>query len=206
MQRLVLDGVRCGWVGLAGVFNMERAHMSKIYDIAVTSIDGKPQKLGDYAGKVMLIVNVASKCGLTPQYEGLEKAYEKLRDKGLVVLGFPCNQFGEQEPGSEAEIKDFCISNFGVKFPMFSKLDVNGATRHPLYQALIAARPKAVTGAGLREKLAGYGRKPEKDSDILWNFEKFLISRSGEVVGRFEPDIAVDDPKLLQAIEAQLAA
>jgi len=180
--------------------------MSKIYDIAVNSIDGKPQQLGDYAGKVLLVVNVASKCGLTPQYESLEKAYEQYREKGLVVLGFLCNQFGEQEPGSEAEIKDFCISNFGVKFPMFSKLDVNGQSRHPLYQSLIAAQPKAVAGGGLREKLAGYGRKPESDSDILWNFEKFLINRKGEVVARFEPDIAVDDPKLLQAIEKQLAA
>jgi len=179
--------------------------MSKIHDIAVTTIDGKPQKLGDYAGKVLLVVNVASKCGLTPQYESLEKAYEQYRDKGLEVLGFPCNQFGEQEPGSEAEIKDFCISNFGVKFPMFSKLDVNGETRHPLYQSLIAVQPKAVAGAGLREKLAGYGRKPEHDSDVLWNFEKFLISRKGDVVARFDPDIAVDDPKLSQAIEQQLA-
>jgi glutathione peroxidase len=187
-------------------FETERIRMSKIYDITVNSIDGKPQKLADYAGKVLLVVNVASKCGLTPQYESLEKAYEQYRDKGLVVLGFPCNQFGAQEPGSEAEIQDFCISNFGVKFPMFSKLDVNGDTRHPLYQSLIAAQPKGVAGAGLREKLAGYGIKIEKDSDILWNFEKFLINRNGDVVARFDPDIAVDDPKLLQAIEKQLAA
>jgi len=180
--------------------------MSKIYDIPVTTIDGKAQKLNDYAGKVLLVVNVASKCGLTPQYEGLEKAYEKYREQGLVVLGFPCNQFGAQEPGTEAEIQDFCISNFGVKFPMFSKLDVNGDERHPLYQSLIAAQPKAVPGGGLREKLAGYGLKQEKDTDILWNFEKFLINRKGEAVARFEPDIAADDPKLVQAIEKQLAA
>lgn len=179
--------------------------MSKIYDIPVTTIDGKSQTLGDYAGKVLLVVNVASKCGLTPQYEGLEKAYQQYHDKGLEVLGFPCNQFGEQEPGTEADIKDFCISNFGVKFPMFSKLDVNGSKRHLLYQSLIAAQPQALAGAGLREKLAGYGLKPEQDSDILWNFEKFLINRQGEVVARFEPDIAADDPKLLQAIEQQLA-
>jgi glutathione peroxidase len=179
--------------------------MSKIYDIAVTTIDGKPQTLADYAGKVLLIVNVASKCGLTPQYESLEKTYEKYREQGLVVLGFPCNQFAGQEPGSEAEIVDFCTSNYGVKFPMFSKLEVNGANRHPLYQTLIVAQPKAVAGGGLREKLAGYGHVPANDSDVLWNFEKFLVSRSGEVVGRFEPDIAVDDPKLLQAIEAELA-
>lgn len=180
--------------------------MSKIQQIAVTSIDGKPQTLADYAGKVLLVVNVASKCGLTPQYESLEKSYEQYRDKGLVVLGFPCNQFGAQEPGSEAEIQDFCTTNYGVKFPMFSKLDVNGDSRHPLYQALIAAQPKATEGGGMRAKLAGYGRVPENDSDVLWNFEKFLISRSGEVVGRFDPDIASDDPKLLQAIEEQLAA
>lgn len=180
--------------------------MASIYEIPVTTIDGKPQKLGDYAGKVLLIVNVASKCGLTPQYESLEKAYEHYKDQGLVVLGFPCNQFGAQEPGTEAEIQDFCISNFGVKFPMFSKLDVNGNTRHPLYQSLIAAQPTAVAGGGLREKLAGYGLKQEHDNDILWNFEKFLINRRGEVVARFEPDIAADDPKLVQAIEKQLAA
>jgi len=180
--------------------------MTTVYEIPVTGIDGKSQKLGDYAGKVLLVVNVASKCGLTPQYEGLEKAYEKYQEQGLVVLGFPCNQFGEQEPGSEAEIKDFCTANFGVKFPLFSKLDVNGSSRHPLYQSLIAAQPKAVAGAGLREKLAGYGLKQEKETDILWNFEKFLINRKGEVVARFEPDIAADDPKLVQAIEKQLAA
>ena len=179
--------------------------MSTISQIAVTTIDGKPQTLADYAGKVMLIVNVASKCGLTPQYESLEKTYEEYRDKGLVVLGFPCNQFSGQEPGSEAEIKDFCTSNFGVKFPMFSKIDVNGDSRHPLYQALIAAQPQASVGGGMREKLKSYGRVPENDSDVLWNFEKFLIGRNGEVVGRFEPDVASDDPKLLQAIEAQLA-
>jgi glutathione peroxidase len=180
--------------------------MSNIYDIPVTTIDGKPQKLGDYAGKVLLVVNVASKCGLTPQYEGLEKTYEQLRDKGLVVLGFPCNQFGEQEPGSESEIKEFCTTNFGVKFPMFSKLEVNGNGRHPLYRALIEAQPKAIAGNGLREKLAGYGRKPDSDSDVLWNFEKFLIDRSGNVVARFEPDIAADDPRLLQQVEKLLAA
>ncbi len=180
--------------------------MSKIHDIAVTTIDGKPQTLGEYAGKVLLIVNVASQCGLTPQYESLEKGYEQYRDKGLVVLGFPCNQFGAQEPGSEAEIKGFCTSNYGVQFPMFGKIDVNGDTRHPLYRVLIAAQPQAVAGGGLRQKLVGYGRVPEHDSDVLWNFEKFLIDRNGEVVARFEPDIALDDPKLLQAIETQLAA
>jgi glutathione peroxidase len=181
--------------------------MSAVHDIGVTAIDGQGRKLADYAGKVLLIVNVASKCGLTPQYEGMEQAWEKYRDQGLVVLGFPCNQFGGQEPGSEAEIQDFCQTNYSVSFPMFSKVEVNGEQRHPLYQTLISARPQATTApdSNFKEKLAGYGIKPANDTDVLWNFEKFLVNRRGEVVGRFAPDMAPDHPLLVAAIEAELA-
>jgi glutathione peroxidase len=181
--------------------------MSAIHDITVTTIDGRPQTLADYAGKVLLIVNVASKCGLTPQYEKLEKLYERLRGQGLAVLGFPSNEFGGQEPGSEAEIQAFCQSNYGVQFPMFSKISVNGAGRHPLYAGLIGAQPRATENpeGQLRARLAQHGRTPADDSDILWNFEKFLVNRKGEVVGRFAPDVAPDDVQLVEAIEAELA-
>jgi len=182
--------------------------MSSIYDIKIIGIDGASQTMSDFAGKVILLVNVASACGLTPQYESLEKLYEQYKDNGLVVLGFPCNQFASQEPGTEAEIQSFCTSNFGVQFPMFSKIEVNGEGRHPLYQALIEAQPEAQASSDspLRAKLAEHGLLSESatDSDIMWNFEKFLISRDGTVVGRFAPDITVDNPVLADAITAQL--
>lgn len=179
-----------------------------LYEISLKSIDGKDTSLGEFRGKVALIVNVASKCGLTPQYEGLEKTYEHYQDRDFVVLGFPCNDFGAQEPGTETEIQDFCTSNFGVKFPMFGKLNVNSPPRHPLYAALIEAQPAAEpsSNGGLRDKLAQHNMLPKDDSDVMWNFEKFLISRDGQVIGRFAPDTAPDDPKLLKAIEAALAA
>lgn len=180
--------------------------MSTLYDIDVTTIDGKPRNLGDYAGKVMLVVNVASKCGLTPQYESLEKLYEQQAVDGLVVLGFPCNQFAGQEPAAEVEIQNFCVSNYGVRFPMFSKIEVNGDHRHPLYRLLIAAQPQAqaVPDSALRAKLTEYGLLTGKDTDVMWNFEKFLIGRDGRVAGRFAPDIAVDNPVLADAISAEL--
>jgi len=182
--------------------------MSSLYDINVTDIDGKTQTLGEYAGNVLLVVNVASKCGLTPQYEALEKLYEQHADEGLVVMGFPCNQFAGQEPGSEQEIQDFCMSNYGVRFPMFGKINVNGDSRHPLYQALVGARPKAqsLPDGSLRVRLAERNLLSADDSDVMWNFEKFLVSRNGEVVGRFAPDMTVDHPLLADAIRAQLAA
>jgi len=177
-----------------------------IQDIPLKTINGQDAKLGDYAGKVLLAVNVASKCGLTPQYEALEALYAKYRDKGLVVLGFPANNFGAQEPGTDAEIADFCTTNFAVDFPMFSKLAVKGEDQHPLYAKLIEAKPnKTFKDQGFKEKLASYGIVTERDEDVLWNFEKFLIAKDGTVAGRFAPDIAPDDPLITNAIEAELA-
>ena len=143
-------------------------NMSTIYDFKLTTINGEDTKLEPYKGKVLLIVNVASKCGYTPQYDGLETLYTKYKDKGLMVLGFPCNQFGSQEPGSEAEIQNFCRVNFGVTFPMFSKINVNGENTHPLYQYLKSEQP-GILGT----------------EAIKWNFTKFLVDKEGHVVERF---------------------
>ena len=179
-----------------------------IQDMPLKTITGQDAKLGDYAGKVLLVVNVASKCGLTPQYEGLEKLYADKRDQGLVVLGFPANDFGAQEPGSNDEIQDFCRSNFGVDFPMFSKIAVTGPDQHPLYKALTEACPKAVStsGADFRARLQGHGMTPNPEPGVLWNFEKFIVGKDGQVVARFAPDTAPNDPALLQAIDKALAA
>jgi len=144
--------------------------MSAIYDFSATAIDGSEVPLARYRGKVLLIVNTASKCGFTPQYDGLETLHEQLSDKGLVVLGFPCNQFGHQEPGDEAEIASFCRLTYDVKFPMFAKIEVNGANAHPLY-AWLKSNAKGVLGT----------------EGIKWNFTKFLIDRSGAVVCRYAP-------------------
>lgn len=179
---------------------------ASLFDIPLTTIDGKATDLHPYKGKVLLVVNVASKCGLTPQYEGLEALYREKRDQGLVVLGFPANNFANQEPGADAEIAAFCTLTYGVDFPIFSKVSVNGADRHPLYDALIQAQPKADGTDAMREKLAQYGIASGADSDVLWNFEKFLIGRDGQVAARFSPDIAADDPRLLAAVEKALAA
>lgn len=178
---------------------------STLYEIPVQRIEGTPATLAEYAGKVLLVVNVASACGLTPQYESLERAFESERDRGLVILGFPCNQFGAQEPGSNAEIAEFCSTKFAVKFPLFDKIDVNGPSRHPLYAALVEAQPEALEADDtFRKKLEGYGVKKAQDGDILWNFEKFLIARDGRVVGRFAPAVTIDDPLLREAIEREL--
>jgi len=179
----------------------------QIYDIPVRKITGEDASLAEFKGKVLLVVNVASKCGLTPQYEGLERLYEQYRGQGLVVAGFPANDFKSQEPGTEAEIQAFCTTNYSVKFPMFSKITVVGANKHPLYAALIAAQPKAVSVSDVpfREKLKGYGIETNPEPELLWNFEKFLVSRSGEVVRRFAPDTQPDAPELIAAIEAELA-
>jgi glutathione peroxidase len=178
-----------------------------IYDIPVKTIMGEDTSLAEFKGKVLLVVNVASKCGLTPQYEGLEKIYEQFKGQGLVIAGFPANDFKSQEPGSEEEIQSFCTTNYGVKFPMFSKITVVGKEKHPLYAALIAAQPKAVQAGDVpfREKLKGYGIDANPLPELTWNFEKFLVSRSGEVVQRFEPDTQPDGPVLVSAIEAELA-
>ena len=176
-----------------------------IYDIPVRTLAGEPASLSTYAGKVLLIVNVASKCGLTPQYESLEKTFESRRERGLVVLGFPCNQFLAQEPGSSDEIAEFCTTNYGVTFPMFEKIDVNGAGRHALYRELVAEQPDAAEkDDAFRQNLAKYGVKKADPADIFWNFEKFLVSRDGRVVGRFAPDVTPDDPLLRDAIEREL--
>ncbi len=174
-----------------------------LFDIPLIRIDGSPASLADHAGKVLLIVNVASKCGNTPQYEGLEALYRAYRDRGLVVLGFPANDFKGQEPGSEAEIAAFCRTTYGVDFPMFGKIAVTGADKHPLYRALIEAEPVASfpEGSALRAHLAD----PESP-EVHWNFEKFLVDRGGAVVGRFAPDTEPQDPSLVRAIETALAA
>lgn len=178
-----------------------------LQSIPLKTIDAKDTSLGDYAGKVALVVNVASRCGLTPQYDGLEKLYATYRDKGFVVLGFPANDFGAQEPGTDEEIATFCSATYGVDFPMFAKIAVTGAEKHPLYQALTAEAPRAQGDKEtFRERLRGYGMTPNPDPEVLWNFEKFLIGRDGEVLARFAPTTAPDDAGLLGAIEGALAA
>jgi glutathione peroxidase len=178
-----------------------------VQEIPVRRITGEATTLGDYAGKVLLVVNVASKCGLTPQYEGLEKLYQAYRDRGLVVAGFPANDFKSQEPGSNADIQSFCTTNYGVDFPMFEKITVVGEAKHPLYNALIAAQPKAISTsqAPFGEDLKKYGIDPNPEPEILWNFEKFVVDRHGNVVARFAPNTAPDDPALVKAIETELA-
>ncbi len=180
---------------------------ASLYDIPLKRIDGSDASLGNFRGNAVLVVNTASKCGLTPQYEGLEKLHADFSDKGLVVAGFPANDFAGQEPGTNDEIQSFCKTSFGIQFPMFSKIAVTGADKHPLYQALTAAQPKVTTpkGESFREKLKGYGIAPNPEPEVLWNFEKFLVSRKGEVVQRFSPDTAPDDPALVAAIKAELA-
>jgi glutathione peroxidase len=177
-----------------------------LQSIPLTTIRGGETTLGDYAGKVLLVVNTASKCGLTPQYEGLEALYRKYRDQGLVVLGFPANDFGGQEPGADEEIEAFCTTSYAVDFPMFSKIRVTGEDKHPLYAALTAAVP-APEGEteGFRDRLRGHGMTPTQAPEVLWNFEKFLVGRDGRVAARFGPATPPDDPALVAAIEAALA-
>jgi glutathione peroxidase len=155
---------------------------SSIYDFTLNSIEGTPAPLAAYRGKVLLLVNVASYCGYTPQYQGLEKLYATYKDRGLVVLGFPANNFGQQEPGTNAEIKDFCERTYHVKFPMYAKVSVDGPDKTPLYQYLTSA-------------LGG---------DIQWNFTKFLVSRDGKLLKRFEPAVTPESPEVAAAIEAAL--
>jgi glutathione peroxidase len=176
-----------------------------LYDIPLRQIDGSITSLANYHGNVLLLVNVASKCGLTPQYTGLESLYQDKRAKGLQVLGFPANNFKGQEPGSDSEIANFCSANYDVHFPLFSKISVLGEDQHPLYARLTAAQPAAIGDGPFRERLKGYGVNSESPTDVLWNFEKFLLSRNGEVVARFAPDVDVDDPRLISAIDAELA-
>jgi glutathione peroxidase len=177
-----------------------------LYDIPLSRIDGRPASLAEFRGKVLLVVNVASECGLTPQYEGLQDLYAAKRAQGLEILGFPANNFGAQEPGTEAEIAAFCETKFGVEFPMFEKISVLGADRHPLYDALVAAQPEAEGADAMRKSLAEYGDTPANASDVMWNFEKFVIGRDGEVIARFSPDITADDPRLGKVLDRALAA
>ena len=180
--------------------------MADLAHIPLTRLDGSSDSLANHGGKVLLVVNVASKCGLTPQYEGLEALYQRYKDQGLEVLGFPANDFGGQEPGSDSEIADFCSVNYSVSFPMFTKGDVTGAEKQPLYAALTEAMPDKQGNAGeWREKLRGYGMTPTEDPEVLWNFEKFLIDRGGHVAARFSPATTPDDLALVGAIEVELA-
>jgi len=159
-----------------------------IYDAPINTLEGEPGSLADYEGKALLVVNVASKCGLTPQYEGLQKLHEQYSARGFEVLGFPSNQFMGQEPGTAEEIQQFCSTTYGVTFPMFEKIEVNGPGRHPVY-AELTAEPDADGEAG----------------DIQWNFEKFLVSRDGKVLARFRPQTVPEAPEVIEAIEANLA-
>ncbi len=169
--------------------------MSDLTAIGFNRNDGVEATLADYLGQVVLVVNTASKCGLTPQYEGLQRAYEEYGEQGFTVLGFPANDFAGQEPGTDEEIAEFCSVQYSVTFPLMSKISVAGEGRHPLYTELVRRRP-AIDG------------KPDGDTsadpEILWNFEKFLIDRSGEVVARFAPNVTPDDPAIRNAIETEL--
>ena len=173
---------------LSAVLLMQASSLlaGSIHDVVVKDIDGKDGSLKSYRGKVLLIVNVASQCGFTPQYKQLEAVYQKYKDKGFAVLGFPCNQFGSQEPGTDAEIKQFCSSKYNVTFPLFDKIEVNGSKRHPLYTALA-------------------GQDSPYPGDIKWNFSKFLIGRDGKILKRFDSQVVPDSPEVTQAIEAALA-
>jgi glutathione peroxidase len=176
-----------------------------LQDVSVDSIGDEATSLGEFAGSVLLVVNVASKCGLTPQYEGLEALHQRYHDEGLTVLGFPANNFGGQEPGTNEEIADFCTTNYSVTFPLFAKISVVGENQHPLYAELTSQAPTADGKDAFRANLRTHGMTPTEDPDVLWNFEKFLVSRQGRVVGRFAPTVTPDDPLLVQAIEGELA-
>ena len=160
-----------------------------IYDQKINTLEGQPADLSQYKGKALLVVNVASKCGLTPQYEGLEQLHETYGSRGFEVLGFPCNQFMGQEPGTAEEIRDFCDTSYNVQFPLFEKIDVNGDQQHPIY-------------AELEQTADADGEA----GDVKWNFEKFLVSPAGDVVARFRPQVTPEDPGMVEAIEAQLPA
>lgn len=160
-----------------------------LYDHQLHTLKGDATSLKDFQGKALLLVNVASKCGLTPQYTGLEQLQERYGARGFSVIGFPCNQFGEQEPGTPGEIAEFCSTNYGVTFPLMEKIEVNGEQRHPLYAELEA-----------------YPDKEGHTGDVRWNFEKFLVTPDGEVAARFSPVVTPEDPELVEAIESQLPA
>jgi glutathione peroxidase len=178
---------------------------TSLFDIPLRQIDGNATSLAGYRGKVLLAVNVASKCGLTPQYRALEDLYQSRRARGLEILGFPANNFMGQEPGTDAEISTFCSTQYDVHFPLFAKISVLGVDQHPLYTQLTAAQPTAIGDGPFRERLQSHGATTGKPADVLWNFEKFLINRKGDVVARFAPDVTAEDPRLVAAIDAELA-
>lgn len=180
--------------------------MASIYDFKALNNKGVEVDFKDYESKVLLIVNTASKCGFTPQYDGLEALYQQYKDKGLVVIGFPCDQFAHQEPGSNEEIAEFCRLNHGVTFPLMAKVDVNGSKAEPIFEFLKSQAPteeyKGLKAKATQKMLKGISRSVEKDSDILWNFTKFLVSRDGSTVKRFAP---VAEPKdFAKDVEAML--
>lgn len=178
-----------------------------IYNIPVTKNDGSEGTLAEHEGKVLLLVNVASKCGLTPQYEGLEKVYEQFKGKGFEVLGFPANNFLAQEPGTDEEILDFCQTNYGVTFPLYQKISVKGDDQHELYRYLTASKGDADINNGneFEEKLAGFGQTRSNPSDILWNFEKFVIAKDGSIAARIAPDVTAEDERVIEKINAELS-
>ncbi|NBO38591.1 glutathione peroxidase [bacterium] len=177
-----------------------------VYEVEVLDIKGHPTLLSRYSGQVMLIVNVASKCGLTKQYEGLQKLYQEYLKMGLVILGFPSNDFHGQEPGTEQEILEFCSLKYNVTFPLFAKIPVKGVNQHPLFRLLTTSVPRCVTpeNSNFEQKLTESGHEKSEPHEILWNFEKFLVGRTGLVSGRFSPDMKPDDPVLLKAVEKAL--
>ena len=176
-----------------------------LFDIPVKKIDGSEATLNEHKGEVLLVVNVASKCGLTPQYAGLEKLHEKYGGRKFSVLGFPANDFAAQEPGSNDEIQAFCTTNFGVQFPLYGKIAVTGPDKHPLYKHLTTEQPNTEDREGMETMLRGYKMEPTPKPEVVWNFEKFLINRQGRVVRRFAPDTTPDAPRLIEAIELELA-
>ena len=179
--------------------------MTAIRDIDLTTITGDATTLGALGDTVLLVVNVASKCGLTPQYEGLEALHERYADRGFAVCGFPANDFAGQEPGTDAEIAEFCQLTYSVTFPMFSKIVVTGEAKHPLYAELTSSIPVAAGDPdGFRTQLQGYKLETTDAPEVLWNFEKFLVGRDGSVIARFAPNMAPDDPAIIAAIEAAL--
>ena len=179
--------------------------MPTLFDLPLNTIAGQPTTLAPYRGHVLLIVNTASKCGLTPQYEALEKLYGTYKHCGFDILAFPSNDFAGQEPGTSEEIQNFCTTSFNVTFPMFEKVVTTGPEKSPLYRQLIDAQPVArVADPGFKDKLRGYGLTVHDAPELTWNFEKFLVNRRGQVVARFAPDTLPTDPILIQAIEREL--
>ena len=204
-MKKILIAMMLGIISL-GAYAQNNKQMAKIYDYKSLSNTGAEVDFSQYEGKVLMIVNTASKCGFTPQYDGLEELYRKYKDQGLVIIGFPCDQFAGQEPGSDEEIEEFCRLNHGVTFPLMAKTEVNGANAEPIFEYLKTQAPteeyKGIKAKATQKMLKGISKSVEKNSDILWNFTKFLISRDGSVVKRYAP---TTEPKEIEAnIKAML--